>query len=52
MDEKINEINSEINEIYAMIDHFIAVRNNYEIRYWRAMLQQAKIKKREVAANR
>ncbi|MBQ7067130.1 MAG: hypothetical protein IJN92_09965 [Lachnospiraceae bacterium] len=55
---RIEEINREINECYAMIDHFIAlkkvnqklphIREKYEeeIKYWRKALQMLKFQKR------
>ena len=41
----INDINREINELHAMIDHFITLNNREEIRYWRRSLQAVKQQK-------
>ena len=52
--EEINEINKQIQECYAMIDHFIQLKDrgisyaSEEIAYWRKMLQNAKIYKRGI----
>lgn len=49
MVESVEEIlEKEINEYYAMIDHFIQLGNKEEIKYWRRELQRAKIRRREV----
>ena len=47
MDE-LSEITKQINECYAMIDHFIQLENKEEIAYWRKMLQNAKLYKRRL----
>ena len=53
MDE-LKEINEHINECYAMIDHFIQLKERgisyaaNEITYWRKVLQNAKIYKRRL----
>lgn len=52
MENELKAINKQIAECYAMIDHFIQLKDrgiNYateEITYWRKMLQSAKIYKR------
>jgi hypothetical protein len=45
---EIEEITKQINECYAMIDHFIQLNNSEEIAYWRKMLQNAKLYKRRL----
>ena len=45
---ELEEITKQINECYAMIDHFIQLKNNEEIAYWRRMLQNAKLYKRRL----
>lgn len=47
MDE-LKEVNRQIMECYAMIDHFIQLNNKEEIAYWRRMLQNAKLYKRRL----
>jgi len=57
MEEQLKEINAQINECYAMIDHFIGLKNrgiSYatdELKYWRKMLQNAKMYKRSLRAS-
>lgn len=46
--EMLVEIEKQIMECYAMIDHFIQLNNKEEIAYWRRMLQNAKIYKRRM----
>lgn len=46
--EELKEINKQISECYAMIDHFIQLENKEEIAYWRRMLQNAKMYKRRL----
>ena len=46
--ETIRQINQQIMECMAMIDHFIQLNNKEEIAYWRKMLQSAKLYKRRV----
>lgn len=54
MEERMEKINHQINECYAMIDHFIDLKYcgvTYaadEVKYWRKMLQIAKIHKRSL----
>ena len=45
---QIRDIDSQIMECHAMIDHFILLNNREEIAYWRKMLQNAKIYKRRL----
>lgn len=51
---EIEEITKQINECYAMIDHFIQLSERgieyatEEIAYWRKMLQNAKLYKRRL----
>lgn len=40
------DLEREINECYGMIDHFISLNNRTEIKYWRGVLQECKIRKR------
>lgn len=47
-DEVIRLINGQINECHAMIDHFIKLKNDEEIAYWRKYLQKAKMDKRRL----
>jgi len=44
----LREIESQIMECHGMIDHFIALNDRDEIRYWRRMLQGCKVRKRQV----
>ena len=44
----IRLIDSEISECYAMIDHFIKLKNKEEIACWRKYLQAAKLQKRRM----
>jgi len=52
--DELKEINEEISECYAMIDHFIQLKDrgvSYatdELAYWRKMLQNAKVYKRRL----
>lgn len=54
MHGELKEINKQINECYAMIDHFIQLKDRgvsyatAELVYWRKMLQRAKIYKRRL----
>lgn len=48
MEDELQGINKHINECYAMIDHFIQLKNSEEIAYWRKMLQNAKLYKRRL----
>ena len=54
LEENLADINSQINECYAMIDHFIQLKYRgvsyavEELAYWRKMLQNAKIYKRRL----
>jgi len=45
--EEYQNIEREIVECYAMIDHFIMIGNKEEIATWRRYLQTAKKMKRE-----
>lgn len=45
-DNIIEEYNSSINEINAMIAHFIDIKNDEEVAFWRSFLQQTKVAKR------
>ena len=52
--DELKEIEKQINECYAMIDHFIQLKwrgvgyAKEEIAYWRKMLQNAKSTKRRI----
>lgn len=46
--ECLLDIERSINECHGMIDHFIALGNRDEIRYWRRVLQDCKVKKRNL----
>lgn len=54
LEKQLADINSQINECHAMIDHFIQLKDRgvsyaaEEIAYWRKMLQNAKIHKRRL----
>lgn len=54
MERELKEINAQINECYAMVDHFIDLKKrgvSYaadEVKYWRKMLQNAKLYKRSL----
>lgn len=41
----LEDMNREINECHAMIDHFITLNNREEIRCWRRSLQSVKQEK-------
>lgn len=43
------EINEEIAEYHAMIDHFILLNDKEQIAFWRRALQTAKKAKRRLA---
>lgn len=51
MQNELTDINIQISECYAMIDHFIQLNNIEEVAYWRKMLQNAKIYKRRLLKN-
>ena len=44
----IRLIDSQISECYAMVDHFIKLKNEEEIAFWRKYLQRAKLEKRRM----
>lgn len=54
MEKELEEINAQINECCAMIDHFIDLKSrgvSYaadEVKYWRKMLQNVKMYKRSL----
>lgn len=54
MQDSLKDINENIAECHAMIDHFIQLKDRgvvyaaEEIKYWRKMLQNTKIYKRRL----
>lgn len=48
LEEFLVEINRQISECYAMVDHFIATNNKSEINAWRKILQANKLQKRRL----
>lgn len=47
-EEELKNINIQISEAHAMIDHFIVLNNMTEVSYWRRMLHNLKLHKRRV----
>lgn len=45
---QLQELEMEIMEYHAMIDHFVLLNDREEIAYWRRALQRAKIYKRRL----
>lgn len=44
----LDEIDENIEECSAMLNHFIQTSNKKEIAFWRKMLQQAKVQRRSI----
>lgn len=45
-EESLDDYDEAIADCLAMIDHFVDLRNEEEVAFWRSMLQQTKIEKR------
>lgn len=47
-EEELRNVDLEIIEYHALIDHFIQLNDNAEVKYWRRALQIAKLHKRRI----